>query len=747
MASRRRSSRLLAKSDPKSVTDEVLDNSFNPSEPNLDSSFGLPIPGPATQAIIDELAALEIDIPELDEIPESQLLPNSPQNPDENPSKSVENDTAQLCEAPIENSQISLGPKASFTMKRGKKPKQEKEKQCPLCPKKVNFFRQHLVKTHGWEGKPLKFMLSVFSTQNNKTPVYECQECLYRFTHRQRHLNNFPEHEVKRVTKEEFQMYPNPIIAYMRSKGVLSDRGSAVLAQYSEYCRDKLKKPLANFQYEAISKVFRGTHSLKRPDLLGQTLNKLKEDKNYTYSSVRKLCFDIKLFITWMSAGHQKSYKISKNIINDNLQLWLKETSKECLKEQSKRKLERFSAIPTMDILCEAHDLVENFIESKVLLDSQWHQLKVQEKLALLLFQIHSRANCRVGILTNFTTEELESYTPGTFIRSNKHKTGSLFTNYAYITQIEKSILKELHAEYEEKYGMKPTCIFPGVNDNELTTQSGTIASLMKKLFNISAYKFHPNACRKVWETYYDKNKDQIPIELRKIFESNSAHSDKTRGEHYVAPPTDADLQQLFDATNNIRTQFREKRQSPSFVSSIERDLFEAEVDRASETASLPSQVAPPPDPQPECSTSKIPDLRESTPMKLKRSKEIAEQSDNESGEASSDEPSEKDSAYCPPRSAKMARIPESTPKTRHQTEHLFDQFAQKMLKFVKQGDPHLEKPFKQACGIIASKRVKLTKANIKDIVSSLNLNEKDADLVFKKVYAKAYSSYGSLKI
>ena len=66
--------------------------------------------------------------------------------------------------------------------------------------------------------------------------------------------------------------------------------------------------------------------------------------------------------------------------------------------------------------------------------------------------------------------------------------TGSLFTIYAYITQIEKSILKELHAEYEEMYGIKPTCIFPGVNDNELTTQSGTIASLMKKLFNINAY-------------------------------------------------------------------------------------------------------------------------------------------------------------------------------------------------------------------------------------------------------------------
>ena len=106
-------------------------------------------------------------------------------------------------------------------------------------------------------------------------------------------------------------------------------------------------------------------------------------------------------------------------------------------------------------------------------------------------------------------------------------------------------------------------------------------------------YKFHPNACRKVWETYYDENEEQSPVSLRQIVESNSAHSDKSRSGHYVAPPTDADLQQLFDATNNIRTQFREKRRSPSFVSSINRHLLEAEVDGASETESLPSQFAP----------------------------------------------------------------------------------------------------------------------------------------------------------
>ena len=78
-----------------------------------------------------------------------------------------------------------------------------------------------------------------------------------------------------------------------------------------------------------------------------------------------------------------------------------------------------------MEIFCEAQDIVEKFIEQRILLDSKWHSLTVQEKLSLLLFQIHSRANCRVEILLNFGAEEFEKYQPGTFIPSNDHKTGA----------------------------------------------------------------------------------------------------------------------------------------------------------------------------------------------------------------------------------------------------------------------------------------------------------------------------------
>ena len=364
------------------------------------------------------------------------------------------------------------------------------------------------------------------------------------------------------------------------------------------------------------------------------------------------------------------------------------------------------------------------------------------------MFSNHSRANCRVGIWLNFTTEELEKYQPGTFIRSNDHKTGSIFTKYAYITQFEKNVLNELHTENTENFGMKPTSIFPGVNDNSLTTQSATIAKLMKSLFNITAYKFHPNACRKVWETYYDKNKEKIPGTLQKNFESNSGHSEKTRDKHYVAPPSDSDIQQLFNATDDIRKQFREKRKNPDSCSAINREMPEYESENTAETPSIVSEGPPEPPCEPSSSKSpKIFDANTSTPVKSKKRTEISTESDDDSDQASVDTRTGKDSIYRPPRQLKVERIPSGNKKTRAQTEELFDSFAKKMMKFTKNTDFALQKQYKHACGIVASKRVKLSESNIRDIVKNMNLNEQDTIVIFKKVCAKTNHLYSTLKI
>ena len=141
--------------------------------------------------------------------------------------------------------------------------------------------------------------------------------------------------------------------------------------------------------------------------------------------------------------------------------------------------------------------------------------------------------------------------------------------------------------------GMKPTSIFTGVKDNYLTTQSATIANLMKNLFIITAYKFHPNACRKVWETYYDKNKEKIPGHFKKFSNRTLVIPKKTRDKHYVAPPSDSDLQQLIQAIDEIRKQFREKRKNPDFCSAINREMPEYENGNPAETRSIISVAGP----------------------------------------------------------------------------------------------------------------------------------------------------------
>ena len=50
-----------------------------------------------------------------------------------------------------------------------------------------------------------------------------------------------------------------------------------------------------------------------------------------------------------------------------------------------------------MEMLCEVQDRVENLIESRYEIDSPWQTLTITDNMSLLLFQIHSRANCRVG--------------------------------------------------------------------------------------------------------------------------------------------------------------------------------------------------------------------------------------------------------------------------------------------------------------------------------------------------------------
>ena len=71
-----------------------------------------------------------------------------------------------------------------------------------------------------------------------------------------------------------------------------------------------------------------------------------------------------------------------------------------------------------MEMFCEVQERVENLIESRCERDSPRHTLTITENLSLLLSQIHSRANCRVGVLLKISTKDLEDYQADDYIRS-----------------------------------------------------------------------------------------------------------------------------------------------------------------------------------------------------------------------------------------------------------------------------------------------------------------------------------------
>ena len=705
--------------------------------------IGFSSPGPSTQALIDDiLESNPFPLPELDLL-DSQF--------DSTPSVRKIPEATEETEkgSPQQEETAEKSPEAEPVQKRrkkGKKPKQCLIKQCPICPLKLKFLRQHIIKVHQWSGKPLAYMLSVLSTNIVKGKVFECGDCLLRFTNPRRHRRYFPLHQLRVVTSENTHRYPRSILEYMKEKGVLSEKGSDVIAAFAAYRRDELKKPITAFGIEIITKFFGGTKSLRKPENVGYVLKGIRAEKNYTFTTMRKLCYDIKLFLSYVNANHTASYKFNKNRIIDGITLYLKENARAGQTESLQRKEMRFTLVPPMSILCETQDLVEKFIEDRGILDSPWRNLSLQEKFGLMLFQIHSRANCRVGTLTNYPMSQFVNYKAGQFIRSNLHKTGNIYTNFCYLTETEIEIMKELHFEHEQKFHTKAEVLFPGGEESITTIQSAVIRKLMAKLFNITAFRFNPNSCRKSWDTYYDKNKMNLDDNLKKFFESNTGHSSKTRKDHYTAPPTDAELKDLFAKQFEVRLKFRKERESEDFVSSVALPLEGLPQELLSEARQNTESDLP--DQEMEANTSflevtssastvtlkNIPLQRTSTGSKL-----------DDDGSPTTDENTDSENEMnTAPRNDSNEAGPSTEKIIRRPPNPKWLQYEKKMLKMPKKKH-YLDNSIRKLCLIVAKKHHRLTKATVKELVQQLRLPSKDEETVLNKVLTKTRNLYAQL--
>ena len=110
---------------------------------------------------------------------------------------------------------------SSKRKKKGLKPKEYLIKICPFCPLKDKFLRQQIIKVHQWSGNPSAYLLNVQTTNIVKRKVFECAECLLRFTNPRRYKLHLLLHNLKISMKSPQKTpiaSPDPSLTTWRTK-------------------------------------------------------------------------------------------------------------------------------------------------------------------------------------------------------------------------------------------------------------------------------------------------------------------------------------------------------------------------------------------------------------------------------------------------------------------------------------------------------------------------------------------------
>ena len=102
--------------------------------------LSLPTPGVDTQAIIEELVNEELDLNDLDELLENNFLLFSPSKENSQPLNTSSSSALPPELTETQNTEIETAQETQpAAKKRGRRHKQSIEKQCPVCPKSVNY--------------------------------------------------------------------------------------------------------------------------------------------------------------------------------------------------------------------------------------------------------------------------------------------------------------------------------------------------------------------------------------------------------------------------------------------------------------------------------------------------------------------------------------------------------------------------------------------------------------------------------
>ena len=197
------------------------------SEQDIINSSLVPTLGDTTNQIIDENLDEMADL-EPNELPDLGL--------NESGLSQILGATSTQVDPPLQQegpSAPACPPKKSD--KRRRRTRKSKLRDCTICRKKVQKIGQPLDKVHrSLSQDHRKFLMSFYSTQYARGPVYQCVHCPLRMTNPRRHRIQFPGHILLKVhNKKTAKEFPPEIVELLK----MSDLGANSAVALKKFCR------------------------------------------------------------------------------------------------------------------------------------------------------------------------------------------------------------------------------------------------------------------------------------------------------------------------------------------------------------------------------------------------------------------------------------------------------------------------------------------------------------------------------
>ena len=473
-------------------------------------------------------------------------IPTSIQTPNTNTDREDDADDDHDHEEEEEEEEEEIDSEIEFQtfVSKNNKPKRPAVETCLLCEKQVKKMRDHLTNKHliGTNDKLRKFLSTYYSTLHTHR-CYHCSDCSFRFGDRGKHPKNHPIERI--MDRENMTFFPQSISV------AIDQIRQQLLLPYKELVETWVRHEKGLFedgdvsgtwnvsstQFSFLCRAIDATKNFTEPTNLAVFVREYFQQRVITRSTMVNYLILFEKMVDYIKAYKRPSFAVImendwKKIIKDVR----KKYQKGALKEKKRTKRGLFERVPDMEGVAFVVNRIAELCEA----DVKEETLSLDELKVFNFVTLSSTMNGRVGPLMDLTWEDVKKIKQDGKITSDKHKTGHFYDHELKIRPEQFPWLYRLRKEFEKKYGYRGKLVFATSQDTRDHSMAATIRKVLANHFedHILEKDYHGTPIRKMWDTYFHYNADEIPAEARAFHSIQSAHTKDTADKNYIVPKT-----------------------------------------------------------------------------------------------------------------------------------------------------------------------------------------------------------------